>query len=424
MKMLIRSSLLRSSGIYTAANLLNAAIPFFMLPILTRYLTPTDYGIVAMFTAMIGFFTPVIGINIHGAINRQYFERDQIDLPKYIGNAFLLLFTSFLIVSLFVWLISNPLASLTAFPKEWLFAVLLVSLFQVINQVMLVMWQVKVKPLKYGTFQVLQTSLNVGLTLFFVLILAMGWEGRIQGQLIAICFFGLISLIILRKDGLINFSFNKGYIRHILNFGMPLIPHTLGAVIITMSDRFFVTSMVGVSATGVYTVGYQLGMVIGISQDSFNKAWVPWFFGKLKKNEEKDKVTIIKITYMYFVIILILALVFGFLSPILLPYLLGEEFRSAGQFIIWIALGFAFNGMYKMVTNYIFFLQKTKYLMILTFVTAVINLVLNYFLINEFGAIGAAMATCIAFLIIFIFTWIIASKLYKMPWNIIKLFKK
>ena len=98
--------------------------------------------------------------------------------------------------------------------------------------------------------------------------------------------------------------------------------------------------------------------------------------------------------------------------------MVGEKFISAGQFIIWITLGGAFQGMYYMVTNYIFYVQKTHLLAWVTFLTAFINLISSYFLISWNGSIGAAQGTMIAFLLSFLLTWFLSAKVYKMPWSL------
>ena len=59
--------LLRSGGVYFVANVANAGLPFLMLPFLTRYLTPTDYGIVSMFGVLVGILIPFVGVNTHAA---------------------------------------------------------------------------------------------------------------------------------------------------------------------------------------------------------------------------------------------------------------------------------------------------------------------------------------------------------------------
>ncbi|NLK71578.1 MAG: flippase, partial [Clostridiales bacterium] len=82
----------------------------------------------------------------------------------------------------------------------------------------------------------------------------------------------------------------------------------------------------------------------------------------------------------------------------------------------WIALSYAFDGMYKMVVNYIFYAQKTYILAWITFLAAGINIILNYLLIKINGAIGAAQATTATFALQFLLTWFLSSRVYKMPW--------
>jgi O-antigen/teichoic acid export membrane protein len=151
-------------------------------------------------------------------------------------------------------------------------------------------------------------------------------------------------------------------------------------------------------------------------QDSFNKAWVPWLFAQLKKGNENNKKRIVKITYIYFGAIILLALLLSATAPWFLNFFVGEEFKEAGKYVFWIAIGYAFNGMYKLVGNYIFYAEKTKYLAWITFLTAILNIIFTYLLIKLNGPVGAAQATALAFFISFVLTWILSSKVYKMPW--------
>jgi O-antigen/teichoic acid export membrane protein len=66
-------------GIYIGSTIINAAVPFLLLPIFTHYLTPTDYGIVSMFSVLGSFIMPFIGFSTVGVISREYFNRDTID---------------------------------------------------------------------------------------------------------------------------------------------------------------------------------------------------------------------------------------------------------------------------------------------------------------------------------------------------------
>ncbi len=70
------------------------------MPVLTRYLNPDDYGVVAMFGVLLSFMVPFTGLSIHGAIARQYYDRDEVDLPSYVTNCLFILISSTRIVGI------------------------------------------------------------------------------------------------------------------------------------------------------------------------------------------------------------------------------------------------------------------------------------------------------------------------------------
>ncbi|PKP18950.1 MAG: polysaccharide biosynthesis protein, partial [Bacteroidetes bacterium HGW-Bacteroidetes-21] len=174
--------------------------------------------------------------------------------------------------------------------------------------------------------------------------------------------------------------------------------------------------MISASETGIYAVGYQVGMIMSLLQSSFNQAWVPWLFGKLKTNDDQIKLKIVKYTYLYFLLMIICAAVIILLAPLFFKVFIGDSFAAGINFVFYIALGFAVNGMYKMVVNYIFYIKKTYLIAILTVITATTSITLNYVLISRNGAIGAAQSTAITFTLEFILAWVLSASLFKMPW--------
>lgn len=415
---ILSSSLFRASGIYTISAVINAAIPFLMMPILTRYLTPTDYGIVSMFSVMVGIVSIFVGVNTHGAISVKYFDKSDTNMSKYVGNCFLILGISSALVYLVLWIFSDFVSRYTLFPRGWLWGIVLYCVCQFVILVLTTLWQVKNEALKYSVFQNAQTLFNVGISLLFVVTLGMNWQGRINAQIITMVLFGLLGLFILCHNKWVTFEYDRNYINHALKFGAPLIPHLLGGMLITQTSRIFITNMVGVSETGIYTVGYQIGMILELLVASFNRAYAPWLYEKLSENNVLTKVKIVKFTYAYFVVIFVLAILIALVSPWFLSYFIGAKFSGAHQYTVWIVIGFAFNGMYYMVTNYIFYANKTHVLAVVTFITALINIVLNYTLIKINGPVGAAQASALAFFTCFVLTWVLSARVYKMPWNI------
>ncbi|PXW92001.1 O-antigen/teichoic acid export membrane protein [Streptohalobacillus salinus] len=405
-------------------SVINSAIPFFLLPVLTRYLSPVDYGIVSMFGMLVSFIAPFTGLSVHGAIARMYYEKDTVDIKEYITNSIYILISSTLLVAVIFFMFSSAIANVSSVPIQVLWMVIVVSFAQFITKIVLTLWQVQVKSIQYGVYQISQTALNMLLSIVLVVFVDLTWSGRVYAQVVSLMIFVLISFFILIKNNWLKFSYNKTYIKHALGFGVPLIPHALGGVLMTMTDRIFITNMVGIETTGVYTVGYQIGMIINLLATSFNQAYVPWLYSKLKENIMATKKRVVKFTYLYFIIILLMSVVLSLIAPSFLSFFVGREFGNSSIYVTWIALGYAFNGMYFMIGSYIFYAEKTSYLAWVTFTAAVLNIGLNYVLISKYGAIGAAMATTLIYFIKFILTWILSSKAYKMPWNILKDLKK
>lgn len=412
----LKGPLFRSAAVYLGSSFLNRLVPFLVMPVLTRCLTPDDYGIVAMFTVLLSFVSPLAGLSIHGAIYRKYFDLDRDEMKIYVTNALGILLLSSCIVGLVLFIFSGPISTLTAIPPKWFWAVISISVMSFFIQILLSLWQVQVKPISYGIFQNLYTVTNVAFIIFFVLILGLSWRGSIAGSLFASIIFGLAALLLLHRQKWLRFSFNLDYIKNALNFGVPMLPTALKGSIMTVIDRLFITNMIGLATTGLYAVGFQLSMAIGLLTASFNNAYVPWLFEKLKRNNDDINRKIVMYTYLYFVLIIVIALMWALVSIWLLGFFVGPKFYGARIYVVWLSLGFAFSGMHSMVVNYIYYTQKTAMYGFISIISIGVNIGLNYFLISRHGGIGAAQATCITFLLVFLLTWWLAAKVHPMPW--------
>jgi len=115
-------------------------------------------------------------------------------------------------------------------------------------------------------------------------------------------------------------------------------------------------------------------------------------------------------------LITILALSLSLIAPWFLSFFVGKSFSGAHIFVFWIAIGYAFSGMYKMVANYIFFAEKTYILAWVTLFCAAANVFFNYIFIKYNGSVGAAQAACLTFFILFLLTWVLSALVYRMPW--------
>lgn len=411
-----RFPLLGNASIYTLSNLANAAIPFVLLPVLTRYLDPASYGLVAMFQVLTGLSAPFVGLNVHGAIARQFY-RSEVDHPSYVGTALGLLALSSVGLGIVLGFVGAGIESLFAFPRHTLWAVWVFITGQFLILTTLTLWQVRQRPIPYALFSLTKSVADAVLSLIFVVSLDWGWQGRVAGQSIAVVLVALLGVAIIVRVGFVRFRFVPDMARNALRFGAPLIPHAFGAWAIQMTDRVLLTRMVGLEPTGVYLAGLQISLVLLVVQDAFNKAWIPHLFGVLERGSAAELRKVVRFTYAYGGTLIAVAVALGLLAPTLIALLLPKTYAEAGIFVVWLALAHAFNGIYKMVAGYVFYAERTEVLTVITFATALINVAVSYLLIRTVGPLGAALGTAVAWLIAFLLTWWLANRLHPMPWR-------
>ena len=143
-------TLLRNASVYTGANILNAGIPFLLLPVLTRVLSPTDYGTIAMFGIVVTIMGAFTGLSVHGAVGVRYFQLDRQRMPSYVGACLAILIVSSAVV-LCVVAVGRPwLELITHVPGDWLIVAVLVSGAQFVINIRLSLWQVQHEAIRYG----------------------------------------------------------------------------------------------------------------------------------------------------------------------------------------------------------------------------------------------------------------------------------
>jgi O-antigen/teichoic acid export membrane protein len=167
----------------------------------------------------------------------------------------------------------------------------------VINQILLIDYQVKEEPFNFGVFSISNTALNIGLSLFLVIVLGMNYQGRLLGQYFSILFFSIFAFILLKKRRVLTYKISKEFIKDALLFGLPIVPHVIGGMVINMSDKIFISHILGNSELGIYNMGYTIGATISMLSTSFANSIVPVSYSLFNKGDCFSKEKVVKIFY-------------------------------------------------------------------------------------------------------------------------------
>ncbi|PSW42965.1 lipopolysaccharide biosynthesis protein [Photobacterium leiognathi] len=406
-------SLLKGASVYFGANILSSLIPFLLLPILTRYLSPSEYGQIAMFQTLLSALGVLVGLNVIGAASRKYYDDDinETILKQFNGSCIQILVVSNIISYILLTIFKNTISEYLGIPSDWVFSAILISASTFIVSMRLSQWQIRGNAKLFGFLQVTNTLVNSLLSLLLIIVFVQGAKGRVDAQVITSFIIGMIAFSSLYKDKLLDIkSFKIKFIKEALSFGVPLIPHHVGGLIILSASRIVINEKLSLTDVGVYMVAFQLSSTMSILFDALNKAYVPWLFERLKNNNEIEKKNIYKYTHIYYVILLLFSAAVFMIGPYIIPILVGEKYFGVSNILGWLCLGQAFGGMYLMVTNYLFYAKDTKKLALITMIAGFINIALLTLCVSHFGLIGAAIAFTFSKLIQFMLTYIMAFK--------------
>jgi O-antigen/teichoic acid export membrane protein len=403
-------ALVKSSFIYLGTELINKAIPFLLLPLLTKYLTPTEYGIYGMYQVIISFLAPFISMSLDINITKNFFKVNKEEMSKILSSIFLILHINIIISLIIIYIISLFYSNFLGIPSNILLIMPIIIFAQTINGFNLTILRNLEKPLIYGTFQTILTVINFSLAIFLLIFFHLSWMSLVYGVLIAHISVAIYSFIFLKKEYKLEFNFYP--LKKIYQISLPLIFHLLGGSVIFLFDRIFIQQMLGLQDVGYYSIANQFGMITMIFINAIIMAINPWMFKKLSNND-KD---IVKKSYYFMGIFLISGLFILGISLLIFPYVINHTYFQATNVIPWITFAFIVRGFYQIFYNVIVYEGKTNFFMYITFSAAIINLILNYFLIKLNGMIGAAQATFVVFTIMFVFAFYYANKISSIKW--------
>jgi len=420
---IFNAPLVRHSFVYVVCDGITKAIPFLLLPFITYYLTPDDYGIVTNFNVYVQILSVFIYLCTAGALPVMFHKLDKSEVKSYVSNMVFLNSAATLMclainMTVFNWVEEGLNISL----KFQLYAVVLVW-FTGITNINMILWRCEEKPAAFGAYQISQSALNAATTVIFVIILLLGWQGRIYSMMCAAVVFGIISLFILRHRGYLEMRLNKKFIIQTAFFALPIIPHALSFWFRGGVDKILLSNMCSLSANGLYSVALTWGAVVTMFLTAFNNAYAPFLYKKLA-TFDKDKVgtyaqqnQLVRLIRICLWATAVFVTVSYFVSAILIRLIYPAGYLGSLDFLPWVMLGQVFQGGYLMFVCFSHYTFKTKPLGIITFSWSIIACGLAWAGIRIIGPVGVSIASSFVSFAIFVSVAILAMKVYPLPWR-------
>ncbi|MGN8964291.1 flippase [Bariatricus sp. HCP28S3_D3] len=387
--------LFKNTIIFTIGNLATKVISFFLIPLYTNVLTTSEYGTVDLVVTISTIAVPIITLNIMEAVMRFNLDRG-VDKNKITKIGIVILFFGMLLGLALI-----PLCRLWNQVSSFSILVYFYVVCSASSQVFLCDLRGKELLVQYSIGNILNTLLIAGFNILFLLGFKFGIAGYLLAYTIANAIVAVYALIIGKGYRAIRAPLDKRKIKEMLKYSVVLIPNSFMWWIMNSSDHVMVTSMIGVAANGVYAISYKLPTLISTFTGIFNQAWS---YSAIREEDAEDVETYTNNVFksMISVIMLIGLCMMAVIKPFLKIYV-SPKYYEAWQYTPFLIIGCVYLTLGTfMSTSYTVHKDSKGFLLSGTF-GAILNIALNFTLIPNFGVYGAAFATCISYISVFIF---------------------
>lgn len=412
----------KHSSVYIISNILTQAIGFFLLPLLTAYLTTDEYGIVGIVMQIISFFTVFYSLGMRNSWARFFFDfEDRSDGQKQLfGNLLSILMLFGFLVSVLLSFFGKGLFERIA-PGVSFYPYILIGIwgayFSVFYQLKLNMFRIRQQSLYYGMYSVGKFIAVISSTVILVVVFKKGALGRIASEFWVVFSFAILSIILLWKDVKFNINFKKSWPS--IKYGINILPHAILGVLMPLADKLIINHYYDLETTGIYNIAFQFGTIMMMVVFSINTAWSPFFMKTATAKGDDAKPIFSRLTTYYMAAILFLALGLSLFSKEMVSLMTARDYHEAYKAVPVFVFKYVFAGMYFMSIVPLYYVKRAvKYIPLITYSAGIINLGLNFLLIPKFGIFGAAWASFAYNFVNFTLTQFAAQKFYKIKYEV------
>ncbi len=387
------SKLYKNTLYITVFRILGPIITFLLLPVYTHYLSPDEFGILNMIQTIGAILQIIFTLGLEKSIYRLYYDYNEIDRKKYLGtiivSVLVIISFSFSLIIIFekqIFEIVFSSIEYSPYLKIGALNIAIVSFLSVPQAIKIVKEDIK----KIVILDFVNIFIQTLLRLVFLIVLGKGVLYQVMAMTITNAILIPIYIYLTKHDFILNW--NKEYLNDALRFSLPFIPTLLFSWVLNLSDRLFIERMVNLNQLGVYSLAAKISSIIIILGGAFFKAYNPAFF-KLVNGSKENNSELIKMNTIGYIYMITISFFVTFLSEEIINIFFSKEYNGAGIIIIILAIANAFNILSAIYSSCIKQLKKTSWLSGIYGISALINIIANYFFILKFGIFGAAIAT-------------------------------
>jgi O-antigen/teichoic acid export membrane protein len=366
------------------------------LPIITKFLTDIDFGIYGVITAVVGSVSVLGSLGLNLILSNAFFHS-----PGHYKWGWRQIYGFLILWNIpYAVLISGLLYFFI--PDEaiknaiWIIMlnVLPIVFFGPTSILGTYYYQLNQLPMQIGIRSAIFGTISVGLNILFIAGMKMGY----MGWFLSACIATMLSQLsywwpLNRKLGMTPiFNFKWRYIKNSLKVSLPIVPHYYSGYLLDSSDQMVMKLMnVGTGNIGLYNVANRIAMLVKQLGIAAGQAVGPMMYAGYKNNDqETPRRLVFSLQIVFLCMTFVLSIWLKEAFHILIQ---NESLAKIYPLGIIMVMAYNYRPMYYGANNRLFYNEKTKVLLKITFAAGVLNVILNVILIKLIGFEAAAYTT-------------------------------
>lgn len=392
------NTIIKNTAIYAIGEVLPKLLSFLLLPLFTRYLSTTEYGIIS-YTSSLMLLITVIGIlSLNSYALRYYFERkDELDRRRLLGTVYMVIGLMNTLLIVIGWLVLPVVIEHYHIQVPWhpYFKLALINNFLVsFSTIPLVIYRVRQDSGRYVLLSFSYSLLTLLLNIYFVAVLKKGIIGYYYSTLLVSIPYFIIYACIIKKYAC--FKISSEYVKEGLKFSLPLVPGAIAYFFLNMVDRIILERNVPLSEIGIYNIAVTLTSALGIIIQSGYHAVEPEIFSHFGSSDYYKFVK--KAQTVFFIAIYVGAILIALFSQEIFTIMTAPSFHAGYYLVPILTIGVVMSGQNVIYGGVLASEKRTKVQGGVSIVGAGISFLFNILLIPLWGTIAAAVSRMISYI--------------------------
>ncbi len=405
----------RETLVYLFANVASRAVGFLMIPFYSRFLSPSEYGIIELIEVTTQVVSLLVGLGLFGSALIRIFqdytspkEQAVVSSTAVLGALGLNLVTISSTIVAAPWISTFFLTS----PQytTLLQATMAAMLFSNLIELCLVYVRLKRRPIFFTVYSLTALVATLALNIFFIGFQGRGVWGFVLSKVIVTSAGGLLLLVLtLRETGL---HFDRPAALRMFRFGLPLVAGDVAFFVIHFGDRFFLGRMGSMAEVGNYSLAYRFGFLVTfLVGDPFGRAWGVRYCALMSQPDWAEKYR--SVSRLLAFCLASVAVVIVLFSDQVLKVMVTPPYYAAIPVIPFIVFAYAVREMGDYFRRMLYIKLRSGMVSGVTIAAAILNCGLNLLWIPRFGMMGAAYSTLATWLFYAVCLYVLMVREFK-----------